>query len=281
MPFKLDSARWAEIESLPLPTGVGDTESGLCAVARIVYACTGNVSDAAAADCIAPTVRSYLITLNDALPPELRARLGSLALAERVLAADTSLESERRRAFMCADAAVRTFAVVALRSAKLDAEADKLASLPPIVDEQSAADAAYAADAADAAYAADAADAAYAAYAAADAAAYANAADAAAARAAANAAANTAYAAYAADAAADAARAARAARADAAARAYAAYAADAADADAADAARAAANAAANTADAARADAARAAEGSHERALLAWAPAFALLDALLA
>ena len=47
MPFTLDPDRWNAIEALPLPTGVGDKERGLCAVARIVYACTGKASDAA------------------------------------------------------------------------------------------------------------------------------------------------------------------------------------------------------------------------------------------
>ena len=149
MPFTLDTTRWDAIESLPLPTGVGDLNAGLCAIARIVYASTGQVSAALAdADCIAPTIRSYMIALNDRLPRELRQRLGTLELARQVIAADTSPEAEQRRAYLCTDAAVRVFAVQALRNAALLDEAGKLAALAPITDQASAATATAAAFAA-------------------------------------------------------------------------------------------------------------------------------------
>ena len=141
--FTIDSKRWDAIESLPLPTGVGDPTEGLCAIARIVYASTGRVSDLAGADCIAPTIRSYMIALNDHLPEELRQRLGTLELAHAVLAADTSREAEQRRAYLCADTAVRVFAARALRNADLPDEADTLAALAPIIDQDSANAAAY------------------------------------------------------------------------------------------------------------------------------------------
>ncbi len=83
----------------------------------------------------------------------------------------------RQFAYECADRAVHVHTVRALRAAGLDDEADRLAALPPITDEQTASVAAHAAADADAAadayaYADAAADAAaYAAHAAADAAA--------------------------------------------------------------------------------------------------------------
>ena len=170
--FTIDPLRWSAIESLPLPTGVGNLNVGLCAVARIVYASTGRVSDLADADCIAPTIRAYMTALNDGLPRELRQRLGTLELAHAVLAADTSPEAELRRAYLCADTAVRVFAVGALRAADLPNEAGKLSALAPIIDQASARNAVAAAfaagDAADAARNAASA----AAYAAANAAAY-------------------------------------------------------------------------------------------------------------
>ena len=144
MPFTLNLLRWNAIESLPLPTGIGDLTEGLCAIARIVYASTGQVSALADADCIAPTIRSYMIALNDHLPRELRQRLGTLELARRVLAADTSPEAELRRAYLCADTAVRVFATRALRNVGLPNEANTLAALAPIIDQDSA-NAAYAA----------------------------------------------------------------------------------------------------------------------------------------
>lgn len=134
MPFTLNLLRWNAIESLPLPTGIGDLTEGLCAIARIVYASTGQVSALADADCIAPTIRAYMISLNDHLPRELRQRLGTLELARRVLAADTSPEAELRRAYLCADTAVRVFATRALRNAGLPNEANTLAALAPITN---------------------------------------------------------------------------------------------------------------------------------------------------
>ena len=136
--FTIDTTRWDAIESLPLQRGMGDLKAGLCAIARIVYASTGRVSDLAGADCIAPTIRAYMTVLNDYLPRELRQRLGTLELARQVIAADTSREAEQRRAYLCADTAVRVFAVGALRAADLPNEAGKLAALAPITDQNSA-----------------------------------------------------------------------------------------------------------------------------------------------
>ena len=138
MPYTIDPARWARIADMPLPTGVGDLQDGLCAVARIVYASTGEVSDMADAKCIAPTIREYMIALNDTLPSDLGERLGTRAIAERVLAADTSEAAERKRMFLCADTAVRVFTVSALRKAGLEDQAATLSSLKPIVDEETA-----------------------------------------------------------------------------------------------------------------------------------------------
>ena len=125
----IDPVRWAQIESLPLPTGVGDLENGLCAFARIVYAATGEVSDLSDLVCVAPSVRSYVIRLNIRLPESLRQGLGTLALAERILAADTSQPAEQKRAYIYADYAVRRFAPISFRKAGLIAEAEKLESL--------------------------------------------------------------------------------------------------------------------------------------------------------
>ena len=157
----LDPTRWAQIESLPLPTGVGNLDQGLCAMARIGYALTGEVTDAP--PCIAPTIRSYMISLNDSLPSDMRQKIGTREIAQLALDADSSPEAEQRRAFLCANQAVRVSAVAALRSVGLNEQAQKLADLDPIVDKETAlkakdaADAAYAGAAARAADAADAA----------------------------------------------------------------------------------------------------------------------------
>jgi hypothetical protein len=118
-------------------------------------------------------IRNLGITINDRPwwrdDAERTAVLMPVALDERLCAAHVVVtpEIERTRAYRCADMACRVWAPRALRAAGLVADAERLESLAPVVDEQTAADAAYAyAYATDAAAADVATHAAYAAYAA-------------------------------------------------------------------------------------------------------------------
>ena len=121
-------------------------------------------------DCACRVIREFCIKINDAgfwISDEQRTEVLSPYI-ERLLDTAGSLELRIKRAFICADFAVRKFAPFALRKAGLEDQAVKLESLPQITS-----DAAAAAAAADDAARYAAAAARYAAAAAADAARYA------------------------------------------------------------------------------------------------------------
>jgi len=98
---------------------------------------------------VSPVIRSLCIGFNDSVSPALRDRLlrdRKIFLAPQGTA--TTDADDRTRAYMCADWAVRVAAVFALRAAKLDEYADKLAGLSPVVDEPTASAASAASNAA-------------------------------------------------------------------------------------------------------------------------------------
>jgi len=85
-------------------------------------------------NCTSPVIAAYARSLNDWLPDDVRQRLK--AYIPR-LVGTAAPELELRRAFVCADAAVRVFAPLALSGAGLVEEAAKLGALAP-VDRESA-----------------------------------------------------------------------------------------------------------------------------------------------
>ena len=219
MTFTILPDRLEKIADLHLVKGGGSIETGPC-IMNVANWLAGGPGNVDSHPCVDPGIARFVIRLNDANGfSQWRDELKPFA--SKVLNTAGDLDLQRKRAYMCADWAIRTIAPMAFdfwgdavpaKAEEAKKWAAKLRAVEPVVDEQSARaglevaregrDAAYAAYAADAAAAdaADAADAAYAAaYAAADAA-YA-----------AYAAADAAYAAYAAAYAADAAYAAAAA----------------------------------------------------------------------
>jgi len=97
--------------------------------------------------CTSPVLAVYARSLNDGLPDDERQRL-KVYIPRLVGTAEPGLEL--RRAFICADAAVRVFAPLALAAAGLGEEAAKLSALAP-VDPESAESARSAADSAESA----------------------------------------------------------------------------------------------------------------------------------
>ncbi len=97
--------------------------------------------------CTSPVLAAYARSLNDWLPDDERQRLK--AYIPR-LVGTAEPELELRRAFACADAAVRVFAPLAFAAAGLVEEAAKLGALAP-VDPQSAESARSAAESAESA----------------------------------------------------------------------------------------------------------------------------------
>jgi hypothetical protein len=84
--------------------------------------------------CTSPVIAAYARSLNDWLPDDERQRLKAY-IPRLVGTAEPDLEL--RRAFACADAAVRVFAPLAFKAAGLVEEAAKLGALAP-VDRESA-----------------------------------------------------------------------------------------------------------------------------------------------
>ena len=128
----IDPVRWAQIENLPLPNSMGDLKDGLCATARINYAVTGKITDDLL--CLPVTIHDYLLSFNDELPRLKRGTLGSLAIAQRALAADTSPEAEERRGFICSHYAACILIPKYLKFYGYHEEAEALLRLPRIID---------------------------------------------------------------------------------------------------------------------------------------------------
>ena len=99
-------------------------------------------------ECTDPVVAQYARSLNDAMPDDQRWRLRPFIPQ---LAATKNGCPPAKRALLCADYAVRVFAVAALKDAGLDEWADRLAALEPITTSDAASAAAWAAWAARAA----------------------------------------------------------------------------------------------------------------------------------
>lgn len=144
---------------MKLVSGEGSPETGACWMSALHYYTRHDESwtDQAPWACVSPVIRTLCITLND--------RLGSDEERGRVigphlftpLGTNTGIEDDRKRAFLCADYAVRRFAPIVLDACGRLESAARLRALPPIVDAASALvgrDMARAADAANAAKAA-------------------------------------------------------------------------------------------------------------------------------
>ena len=150
-----------------LYSGAHNPDGEMCVMEAVAFVAGEKWSDKP--DCACPVLASFARIMNDFITDDaLRTRL-LLPLVSVLVGSKSTQEVEQKRAALLARWAVRVIAPIALRAAKLDTEADKLAALPEDVDlpvANAAANAPYAA-----AYAANAA--AYAANAAANAAAYA------------------------------------------------------------------------------------------------------------
>jgi hypothetical protein len=96
--------------------------------------------------CVSPVIAAYCRALNDRLPDAPRQRLKAYAARQVGTAGDA--DAELRRAYLCADYAVRRFAPAVLRTVGLERAAERLEALPPVVDRASAATAVSAAGAA-------------------------------------------------------------------------------------------------------------------------------------
>lgn len=109
-----------------------DPSEGRCAMEWVAYIAGEEHSDHPV--CVSPFLIRFGMALNDAMPHEQRQGLRPY-LARMIGTNGDGLD--RERAYLAADWAVRVVAPIALRAAWGHTLADRLASLPPIVDVES------------------------------------------------------------------------------------------------------------------------------------------------
>lgn len=116
----------------------GSRVDGLCVMEAVAYLAGEPHSDSP--ECASPVITKLAIWLNDSASDELRQEL-LRPLPFRIVGTKATPEIEQQRAYMAADWAVRFVCPILLRRANLETEALKLESLP-VIDSESAADAA-------------------------------------------------------------------------------------------------------------------------------------------
>jgi hypothetical protein len=122
-----------DLDTLVLRSGTHTSSSDGVSLMEAVSALAGEPWSNSPS-CTSPVIAAYARSLNDWLPDDARQRLKAY-IPRLVGTAEPDLEL--RRAFACADAAVRVFAPLALAAAGLVEEAAKLGALAP-VDRESA-----------------------------------------------------------------------------------------------------------------------------------------------
>ena len=119
------------LESLELSEGAHDRwEKGACLMEAVAYVAGETFSDHP--ECACPLLSAYGRSLNDNMPTDLRQELKPLI---PMLVGSRSAESEERRSVLLADWYIREHLPRILVLAKLEAEAEKLAALPPLTRE--------------------------------------------------------------------------------------------------------------------------------------------------
>ena len=120
-----------DLETVVLKVGNhASIEEGMCVMEAVSFVAGEPWSDSPA--CACPVVATFLRSWNDALPDDDRQQLKRYI--PLLVGSKSTLEIERRRSAMAMDWLVRVQTTAWLRLAKLDTEADALASLPEIVD---------------------------------------------------------------------------------------------------------------------------------------------------
>jgi len=133
-----------DLDTLVLRSGTHTSSSDGVSLMEAVSALAGEPWSNSPS-CTSPVIAAYARSLNDWLPDDARQRLKAY-IPRLVGTAEPDLEL--RRAFACADAAVRVFAPLAFAAAGLVEEAAKLGALAP-VDRESAESARSAAESAE------------------------------------------------------------------------------------------------------------------------------------
>lgn len=124
----INRERLAHVTSLS--RGRHDPGNKMCALEAAAYIAGEPWSDQP--QCTSHIIARFLRSWNDALPDDATRDRLLLPLIPKIVNTHGSAQLEHQRAMMAADWLIRTHAVTWLRLAKLDPQANTLASLPPI-----------------------------------------------------------------------------------------------------------------------------------------------------
>ena len=130
MEIKVDEDRLAKIVRL-LPGSHDPNDDDMCIMEAVAYVTHKKWTDHP--PCVCPVLGAFMRAWNDGLPDDERTDLLK-PFIPRLINTRGSRALEQRRATMAADWLIRTHTVAWLRLAKLDKQADLLASLPEITD---------------------------------------------------------------------------------------------------------------------------------------------------
>jgi hypothetical protein len=126
--------RMAEIEAASIKHGPHDENAAreMCVMEAVAYVAGEAWSDAP--QCACPVITAFMVSWNDGLPTDADRDRLLKPLIPLIVGTRSTPAVEQKRATMSADWLIRTYTPAFLRLAKLDKQADLLASLPEITD---------------------------------------------------------------------------------------------------------------------------------------------------
>lgn len=126
------------MKSIRLVEGQGSLESRRACWMTALHHYTSDKGWSDHPECVSPVVTALCIRMNDALSSdEARGRIIGPHLFAPV-GTRTTPEDEQKRMYLCANRAVKVFAVSALRSMKRPDLAEQLVAIPDVVDRKTA-----------------------------------------------------------------------------------------------------------------------------------------------
>lgn len=122
---------------MKLVSGSGSEQTGACWMSALHWYTRRDRTWSDHPDCVSPVIRELCIRLNDmCIDGEREELIGKHLFAS--VGTNTGEADDQRRAYLCADRAIRVFAPIALRVVGLESHALALEAVAPIVDVVSA-----------------------------------------------------------------------------------------------------------------------------------------------
>ena len=131
---QIDPKRLSEIEGKSLKHGghSENAELNACVMEAVAYVAGEPWGDAP--QCACPVITAFCVSWNDSLPTDADRDRLLKPLIPLIVGTRSTPAVEQKRATMAADWLIRVYTPTWLRAAKLDKQADMLASLPEITD---------------------------------------------------------------------------------------------------------------------------------------------------